>query len=276
MRSARTRRWRALVQDFERRVRESRDTVAFTEAELEGVPAQVWRTAKRDAGRVRLGLDYPTADPVIPSIAVRGPREHGAPRCASAVKSQPSPRCGATAELRRDYARPFGSRPMPIFVMRRRMVKSAAEAGTFLDLVAEAGDARERAGRRAARGQGPRGRPLADTAVRRWDVATSHRAGAPGSLRGRPGLPRLLRAAAQSGVSCSRRRSGCSVCADGRWPRRCGMPRRTPTRCAMPTAGCSARCRRPVPRARTSTTMRRSGPSATSRRRPADCRPRRW
>ncbi len=163
-----------LSQDFERRVRESRDTVAFTEAELEGVPAQVWRTAKRDAqGRVRLGLDYPTADPVIERAVREATRERmwrATMRLGGEANLATLQRL---AELRRDYARLFGFEAYADFVMRRRMVKSAAEAGTFLDSVAEAVSARERADLavlREAKAQ-LTGRPLADTAVRRWDVA---------------------------------------------------------------------------------------------------------
>ncbi|WP_152543414.1 MULTISPECIES: hypothetical protein [unclassified Methylibium] len=55
-----------LSQDFERRLREDKTRVAFTDSELDGVPASVWSTAPRDAqGRVLLGLDYPTYSPVV-------------------------------------------------------------------------------------------------------------------------------------------------------------------------------------------------------------------
>ena len=48
-------------------------SVAFTEAELKGVPEGVWKNAKRDdQGRVLLGLDYPTSMPVLQSAADAG------------------------------------------------------------------------------------------------------------------------------------------------------------------------------------------------------------
>ena len=55
-----------LEQDFDRRIREDHTVVPFTAAELRGVPPSVWRAARRDPmGRYLLGLDYPTAGPVL-------------------------------------------------------------------------------------------------------------------------------------------------------------------------------------------------------------------
>src|SRR5690606_16346588 len=55
-----------LSQAFRRRLREDRTRLAFTAAELEGVPASAWRQAPRDAqGRYLLGLDYPTLTLVL-------------------------------------------------------------------------------------------------------------------------------------------------------------------------------------------------------------------
>ena len=163
-----------LTQDFERRVRENHDTVAFTEAELDGVPANVWRNAKRDArGRVVLGLDYPSADPVIERAVQERTRERmwrATMRLGGEANLKTLQRI---AQRRHEYAALFGFGSYADFTMRRRMVKNAAEGGAFLDSVAAAVSARERADLavlREAKAQAT-GQLLANTTLQRWDLA---------------------------------------------------------------------------------------------------------
>ncbi|NJK42510.1 MAG: Zn-dependent oligopeptidase [Aquincola sp.] len=55
-----------LSQQFDQNIRDANTKLAFTEAELKGVPELVWKGAPRDAqGRVVLGLDYPVSLPVL-------------------------------------------------------------------------------------------------------------------------------------------------------------------------------------------------------------------
>src|SRR5438552_1092904 len=55
-----------LGQEFSRRIREDKTVEPYTEAELEGVPRDVWKDARRDGqGRVLLGLAYPVSGPVL-------------------------------------------------------------------------------------------------------------------------------------------------------------------------------------------------------------------
>lgn len=162
-----------LAQAFERRIRESRDTVAFTEAELEGVPENVWRNARRDAqGRHVLGLDYPTADPVMERAVQERTRE----RMWRATMRQGGPANLQTlqriAELRREYARLFGFDSYADFALRRRMVGSEAQATRFLAEVDAAVAQREQADLGVLREAKARatGQPLAATTLQRWDL----------------------------------------------------------------------------------------------------------
>lgn len=162
-----------LSQTFERRIRESRDTVAFTEAELDGVPDNVWRQARRDAqGRYVLGLDYPTADPVMDRALQERTRERmwrATMRQGGEANLQTLQRI---AELRRAYARLFGFDSYADFTLRRRMVGSEAQATTFLAEVGAAVAQRERADLAVLREAKSRatGQPLAATTLQRWDL----------------------------------------------------------------------------------------------------------
>ena len=163
-----------LQQDFERRVREDRSRVAFTDAELEGVPEAVRRAAPRDAaGRRLIGLDYPSYDPVIETARRPATRE----RLWRAFQSR-----GGRANLetlarltreRRDYARLFGHASYADFALRRRMAGDVAAVRGFLDAVREAVAPREardldelRAARAAELGDAASAGPL-----KRWDLA---------------------------------------------------------------------------------------------------------
>ncbi len=162
-----------LVQDFERRIRESRIRVAFSADELEGVPEAVWRRAPRDAqGRYRLGIDYPTADPVL-ERAVREPTRERMWRATLQIGGDANLRTLARlTALRREYAALFGFRSYADFVLRRRMVGSEARASSFLGDVGAAVAQRERNDLDMLREAKARetGRPLAQTQLQRWDV----------------------------------------------------------------------------------------------------------
>lgn len=163
-----------LTQDYERRVRESRDTVAFSEAELEGVPENVWRNARRDAqGRVVLGLDYPSADPVIERAVQEATRERmwrATMRLGGEANLKTLQRIAAR---RHELAALFGFGSYADFVTRRRMVGSEANALAFLDAVDGAVRERERtdlALLREAKAKATN-QPAERVVVRRWDVA---------------------------------------------------------------------------------------------------------
>jgi len=160
-------------QSFDRRIREDKTRVPFTEQELQGVPAAAWRNAPRDAqGRYRIGLDYPSLDPVMQKADLGSTRERlwraaisqgGLPNIAT---------LGRIVALRREYAALFGFSSYADFVLRRRMVKSEATATAFLAEVQAAVRQREVADLallRDAKAAQLKTAPDATT-VQRWDV----------------------------------------------------------------------------------------------------------
>lgn len=162
-----------LTQDFERRVREERRRVALREDELAGVPEAVWRGAPRDAqGRVLLGLDYPTLEPVLQKADRSATRER-LWRAANARGGVENLQVLARlADLRREYARLFGLDSYADFVLRRRMAGSAAAAAGFLDAVRQVAAPREREDLALLREDKARllGTPSDRTVLQRWDV----------------------------------------------------------------------------------------------------------
>lgn len=161
------------AQDFDRRIRESRDRVAFTADELEGVPADVWKNARRDArGRYLLGLDAPIAEPVL-QRAVREATRERLWRATMRQGGEANLKTLATlAALRREYAKLFGFDSYADFALRRRMVKSEAQASAFLAEVGQAVVQRERADLALLRADKARanGAALEATTLRRWDL----------------------------------------------------------------------------------------------------------
>jgi thimet oligopeptidase len=163
-----------LAQEFERRIREDRTQLAFTAAEVKGVPAGVWKGAKRDPkGRYLLGLDYPTVGPVLEQAALAATRE----RMWRAFNLQGGDEnlkvLSQLAQLRREYAQLFGFDSYADFVLRRRMAKGGAAVSSFLGEVQGAVRQRELADLdrlRAAKARQLR-TPLAATTIQRWDVA---------------------------------------------------------------------------------------------------------
>lgn len=162
-----------LDQQFNKNIRDAGVRVAFTEAELKGVPDSVWAKAKRDEqGRILLGVDYPSYVPVMRSA------ENGETRRRMWLAKTNE---GGTANLdllaqivtlRGEYAKLFGFDNYVDFNLRRRMAKDGATATRFLDSVTGAVNAREKdelQELRAAKAQ-HLGTPLEQTIVERWDA----------------------------------------------------------------------------------------------------------
>ncbi len=160
--------------DFERAVREDKTQLAFSAAELRGVPRAVWQRAPRDAqGRYLLGLDSPTSVPVIqgarnPTTRMRMWRAFQNQGGAGNLKT-----LAQLGQLRRDYARLFGFDSYADFLLRRRMAQNEAQALRFLDGVKAAVAERELADLvllRAAKARDLK-KPASATVLQRWDVA---------------------------------------------------------------------------------------------------------
>ena len=163
----------ALDQQFNKNIRDAGTRVAFTEAELKGVPASVWEKAPRDAeGRIVLGVDYPSYVPVLRSAESAAARE----RMWRAKVDEGGPAnlalLAKIATLRGEYAKLFGFDNYVDFNLRRRMARDGATATGFLDAVAGAVHAREQDELRelvAAKAL-HLGTPPADTKIERWDA----------------------------------------------------------------------------------------------------------
>lgn len=162
-----------LDQQFSKNIRDAGTRVAFTEAELKGVPASVWEKAKRDEqGRIVLGVDAPSYMPVMRSADSEVARER---MWLAKTNEGGQPNLDLLAQivtLRGEYAKLFGFDNYVDFNLRRRMAKDGATAMRFLDSVTGAVNAREKAELqelRAAKAQHV-GTPLAQTTVQRWDA----------------------------------------------------------------------------------------------------------
>ncbi|RZT91420.1 M3 family metallopeptidase [Rivibacter subsaxonicus] len=164
----------ALGQAFDRQLREETTRVAFTEAELEGVPADVWTKATRDAqGRVLLGLDYPSAVPVMESATNPAARERMW-RAFNQRGGQPNlERLAGIADKRREYAALFDLPSYSDFVLRRRMAGTPVAAQAFLAEVKSGVEAREKGDieeLRKAKAADLK-QPLDAVKLQRWDSA---------------------------------------------------------------------------------------------------------
>ena len=163
-----------LAQEFERRVREDKTQVAFTEAELKGVPPEAWKSAKRDEqGRYLLGMAYPVSIPVIERAVNPKTRERMWRAFNSRAGVDNLTTLGRLVALRREYAKLFDFDSYANFAERRRMAETEAEVKKFLGTVKDAVEQRERADIELLRSSKARElrQTLSATKLQRWDVA---------------------------------------------------------------------------------------------------------
>jgi thimet oligopeptidase len=163
-----------LSKQFEARIRDQNITVAVAVDDLAGVPEAVWKAKPHDdAGRVLLGLDYPTLMPVIEQAEKASTRERVWRAKSSEGGEANLAVLGELARLRREYARLFGLKTFTDFQLRRRMVENTATVDRFLDDVRSAVTARELRDLDELRDAKARhlGSAPAATRIERWDVA---------------------------------------------------------------------------------------------------------
>ena len=162
-----------LSQQFNRNIRDARTRVPFTEAELKGVPEQVWKDQPRDAdGKVTLPIDGPAYATAMQTAEDAGARE----RLWRAKTNEGGPDnlklLAQIEQLRLEQAKLFGLASYDEFVLRRRMVETPARAAKFLDDVHAAvadDDRRDTAELRDAKAR-HLGQPLEVTRLQRWDT----------------------------------------------------------------------------------------------------------
>lgn len=164
----------ALGQQFASRVRDADVRLAYSPAELAGVPEAVWQDKPRDAeGRVLLGLESPVYLPVLEyalSASVRERIWRAKQNEAGAANLDLLKELG---QLRREYARLFGVASFAEFQLHRRMAGTTTATDRFLGDVKAAVVDRERRDLEELRQAkaGHLATPLARTRLERWDVA---------------------------------------------------------------------------------------------------------
>ena len=163
-----------LSQEFSRNIREDKTRVAFSAAELSGVPLGVWEQADRnDQDRYLLGLDHPSSGPVIEQAHSATARE----RMWRAVQNQGGvENVALLKELgakRRELASLLGFDSYANFMLRRRMAGSEANALAFLQHVKAPVTQREQADLALLQAAKARhlNEPSSVTVIRRWDLA---------------------------------------------------------------------------------------------------------
>jgi thimet oligopeptidase len=163
----------ALAQQFERNVRDAVVQMAFTEAELQGVPPSLWADAKRDAtGRVLMKVDDATYFPLMRNAVDATVRERIWRADTNKGGEANLKLLAELGRLRLEVARLFGASSYADFTLRRRMAQTADRANRFLGDVRQAVGERERtevAEMRAAKAQAL-GKPPAEVRVERWDA----------------------------------------------------------------------------------------------------------
>ncbi len=163
-----------LGQVFDRNIRDAKVRVTFTEAELRGVPDALLKSAKRDVnGRVELGVDYPSYDPVMQAAEDGAARERMMRAKTNEGGEANLKLLAEIAQLRKEYAALFGVNSYAEFVVRRRMARSPAEVQRFLGDVKAAVQVREKRELeelRAAKAAHLK-LPLADVKLERWDAS---------------------------------------------------------------------------------------------------------
>ena len=163
-----------LRQEFDRNVRDNKTRLAFTREELTGMPQDYLDKAKRDdKGNFLLSFDYPD---YLPFMA-NADDEEARKRYYTAFQNRGGERnlvlMDESMQLNLEMAKLYGLTSYAQFVIRRRMAETPENVNSFLagvkDAVREAEkrDVEEMRTFKAA----SLGKPLADTAIRRWDVS---------------------------------------------------------------------------------------------------------
>lgn len=163
-----------LGQQFEKNIRDDNVQLAFTDAQLRGVPEGVWKNAKRDdQGRLLLGLDYPTSMPVLQNAADANTRERMWRAKQNEGGASNLKLLAEIGQLRREYAQLFGFKSYADFMLRRNMAENTGNATRFLDDVQAAVGEREKRELNELREAKARdlGKPAADVQLERWDTA---------------------------------------------------------------------------------------------------------
>jgi thimet oligopeptidase len=163
-----------LGQQFEQTIRDDKTKVALTVDELAGVPEAVWKDKPRDdAGRVLLGLDYPSYLPVLELGHSAAARERIYRAKLNEGGDTNLKLLGEIVQLRREYAALFGFKSFADFQLRRRMAENTANTQRFLDevkAVLTERELRDLAELKQAKADHLK-QPIEQARLERWDAA---------------------------------------------------------------------------------------------------------
>ncbi len=163
-----------LNQEFARNVRDNKTRLTFSPDELRGMPQDYLDKAKRDErGNYLLGFDYPDYIPFQTNADDEAARR----RYYIAFQNRGGERnlviLNEIARLRLELAKLYGLPSFAHYVIRRRMAENPENVAAFLDGVK--GAVRELEKREVEELRTLKaatlGKPLADTAIGRWDVS---------------------------------------------------------------------------------------------------------
>lgn len=164
----------AVAQLFEKNIRDNNPPVAFTAAELAGVPESLWRNTEQDAqGRFLLAVDDATFGPVMQNAVDPAVRERFWRAELTKGGQGNLVLLAEIGQLRRELAQLFGAASYADFNLRRRMAQNAGNATRFLTEVGQAVAERERREveeLRLAKAQAL-GQPTTSVKLERWDTA---------------------------------------------------------------------------------------------------------
>ena len=163
----------SLGEAFDRNIRDGHVRVAFTEAELKGVPESAWKGRPRDEdGKVLLGIDNPTYyavlqyadDPAARERMWRAKTNEGGPENLKVLQQ--------ITRTRLEYAKLFGFQSYADYLLRHRMAGNTQRVQKFLDDVQAAvadGEKRDIAELRDAKAR-QLGQPPEQVKLQRWDT----------------------------------------------------------------------------------------------------------
>ncbi|MBS1169837.1 MAG: Thimet oligopeptidase [Burkholderiaceae bacterium] len=162
-----------LKQEFARNIRDNRQKLTFTAAEMQGLPPEFLAKAKRDSGgNYQLGFEYTEFHPFMQYAD----NENARRRYLAAFINRGTPRnlqlMKEAAALRQEMAALFGMPSYADFALRRRMAGKPAAVNKFLADVQQAVNGLEKAELDELREYKAKttGIDLASTRIERWDT----------------------------------------------------------------------------------------------------------
>jgi thimet oligopeptidase len=163
-----------LRQEFDRSVREDTTKVVMTPADMAGMPEAYLKAQKQDAdGNFVLGLDYPAYVPFMTNATSEQARRRYWTAKQREGGAENLGRLDEIFRLRKELASLYGLPSYAHYSLRRKMVGQPGTVTKFLDEVKGAVTDLERkeVGELRAEKAKEAGKPVAEVALNRWDVA---------------------------------------------------------------------------------------------------------